>query len=268
MLIPALLSLLPLAASSWIPSLSSQHLFSNPTESSFKIPTSYESAVLGRRILNLTPLATISTTFPSSHSPASDADELERRGVSGIPIGLTEYIADCEDSGNPTLLGISLSTYMRNAAAGSNISLSVQWTPPHPPSSRIKSSLLSSKKDDRDVGYSAANLPRFALLGYLEKIPEAEVSAKELRKCFLKPHPDARFWLPGNNIHESHWVRLVVQDVYWVGGFGDRAYIGWIPVEEWMNVTRSEWEEVRLPGEKKGWKEWAVDGLGLGPWEL
>jgi hypothetical protein len=24
------------------------------------------------------------------------------------------------------------------------------------------------------------------------------------------------------------------------------------------NVTRKEWEKVRLPGEKKGWKEWSA----------
>lgn len=118
------------------------------------------------------------------------------------------------------------------------------------------------------MGYSAANLPRFALLGYLEKISEAEVSGKQLEQCFLGPHPDAKYWLPGNNIHVSEWVRLVVQEVYWVGGFGDRAYIGWIPVDQWRSVTRSEWEEIRLPGEKKGWKEWAVEGFGLEAWEL
>jgi hypothetical protein len=54
-------------------------------------------------------------------------------------------------------------------------------------------------------------------------------------------------------------VRLVVQDIYWVGGFGDRAYIGWIDAKDWRNVTRKEWEVVRLPGEQKGWKEWALE---------
>lgn len=54
---------------------------------------------------------------------------------------------------------------------------------------------------------------------------------------------------------------MVVNEVYWIGGFGDRAYIGWIPVEEWRNVTRGEWEAVRLPGEEKGWKEWFLGGL-------
>jgi hypothetical protein len=100
----------------------------------------------------------------------------------------------------------------------------------------------------------------------LEKINKEEVEAQSLGKCFTKAHPDAKYWLPGNSIHESEWVRLVVQNVYWIGGFGDRAYIGWISAEEWRNVTKKEWEGVRLPGEKKGWKEWAVDNFGL--WEL
>lgn len=78
-------------------------------------------------------------------------------------------------------------------------------------------------------------------------------------------HKDAKYWLPGNRIHSAEWVRLVVQDIYWVGGFGDRAYIGWIDAEDFKNVTKEEWEDVRLPGEKKGWREWAVDALS---WEL
>lgn len=88
----------------------------------------------------------------------------------------------------------------------------------------------------------------------------------DIGSCFVKTHKDAKYWLPGNSIHESEFVRLVVTAIYWIGGFGDRAYIGWIPVEEWKNVTKKEWESIRLPGEKKGWKEWAVEGLGQ--WEL
>jgi hypothetical protein len=161
-----------------------------------------------------------------------------------------DYIADCEPGGNPTILAINIATSFKNVAAGSNISLSLQWTPPYPPKSRIES--WSSKEA---TPYSAANLPRFSLIGYLEKIQKEEVESLELGKCFTKAHPDAKYWLPGNSIHESEWVRLVVQDVYWIGGFGDRAYIGWISVNEWNIVTTKEWEKIRLPGEKKGWKE-------------
>jgi hypothetical protein len=218
-----------------------------------RIPTSYESAVLGRRILALTPLGTLSTVFPEDKTSSSDgASSQERRptGLGGLPYGLMEYIADCEadDAGNPTILAISIGTTFKNAAAGSNVSLAVQWTPPHPPAKRIKSNhrswlsylgLSDDGHDHHDIAppYSAANLPRFSLLGHLERIEggddrEGEVGAA-LASCYVKTHPDARYWLPGNRIHEAHFVRLVVEQVYWVGGFGDRAFIGWIPAAEW-----------------------------------
>ena len=79
--------------------------------------------------------------------------------------------------------------------------------------------------------------------------------------CFLEKHPDAEAWTPGNKIHESYWARLVVEEVYWIGGFGDRAYIGWIGEGVWRNITMEEVEAVRLPGEE-GWKEKGAVELG------
>ncbi|KAH9436975.1 hypothetical protein MCOR02_000637 [Pyricularia oryzae] len=241
------------------------YLFSNPpaSDSSTRIPTSRESAAMARRILALTPLATFSTVFPASQSHPE---------VAGIPIGMNDYVADCEEGGDPTILSLKIGTSFRNVAHGSNISLALAWVPPYPPSRRIKSmswasSLLSffgvggSAEEERPdtVPYSAANLPRFSLMGYLERIEPAKHLS--VAACYVNTHPDAKYWLPGNPIHEAEWVRLVVTKVYWVGGFGDRAYIGWIPVEEWKDVTREEWESLRLPGEKPGWKEWSTREL-------
>ncbi|KAG7291646.1 hypothetical protein NEMBOFW57_001665 [Staphylotrichum longicolle] len=277
--------------SCWTTAAAAAAVVSRP-DHQLRIPTSYESAVLGRRILALTPIGTLSTIFPKDKSSSDDASPQEHRpaGLAGMPYGLTEYIADCEgdDLGNPTILEISIGTTFKNAAAGSNVSLAVQWTPPHPPSKRIKSKAkrswlsylgLGQGIDDDETGevyqrehhhhhhdtglpFSAANLPRFSLIGHLERIKdgddrEGEVGAN-LANCFVKSHPDAKYWLPGNRIHQAHFVRLVIEQIYWVGGFGDRAYIGWIPVEEWHNVTSEEWQSVRLPGEKKGWDEWSV----------
>ena len=45
-------------------------------------------------------------------------------------------------------------------------------------------------------------------------------------------------------------MRMVVEEIYWIGGFGDRSYIGWFDPEEWKRITKEEWEQVRLPGEK------------------
>ncbi len=238
-LLPPFVTILPLIAAL---NLQPQHFFSNSvSSSSYKIPTIHESAVLARRILHLTPFGTLSTIFPSS----PQTSEQRPTDVGGTPIGLMDYIADCEGSGDPTILSISIATSFKNVAAGSNISLSLTWTPPTPP-------------------YSPASLPRFALLGYLEPITEEEVQTQDIATCFTKSHPDAKWWLPGNEIHHSEWVRLVVEEVYWVGGFGDRAYIGWIPIEEWRNVTKEEWKSVTLPGEKKGWREW----ISIGEWKL
>lgn len=260
-----------------------QYIFSMPEEPSaspYKIPTPYESAVQGRRILALTPLAVLSTVFPESSKPPADysqdgvsTQETRPAGLAGVPIGLMDYIADCEDDGNPTILAINIATSFKNVAAGSNMSAALQWAPPYPPEKRIRSvpcgivgrwlgSCRPDDEDDEDAGeegkepvpYSAANLPRFSLIGYLEKLP----TTASLTSCFVRAHPDAKYWLPGNRIHEAEFVRLVVQQVYWIGGFGDRAYIGWLSPEDWKNVTKEEWESVRLPGEKKGWKEWSV----------
>ncbi|KAL2069349.1 hypothetical protein VTL71DRAFT_15687 [Oculimacula yallundae] len=250
------LALLPLCSAN---ALTPQHIFSNPSTadsslSAQRIPTSYESAILARRILRLTGTGTLATVFPSSTQNKDDEETNEQRpdGLGGVPIGLMDYIADCESIGNPTILAISIATPFKNVRAGSNISLALTWVPPHISTSKF---------------YSAANLPRFSLLGYLEPIPSSSSSSspQDLAKCFTTTHPDAKYWLPGNHIHESSWVRLVVTQVYWVGGFGDRAYIGWIPVEEWRNVTQAEIENVRLPGEKEKKADWSG---WFGSWEL
>lgn len=214
------------------------HLFSNPESTDdFNIPSVHESAIQARRVLHLSPIGTLSTVFPNG----SYAMENRPSGMAGAPIGLMDYIADCESStGNPTILAISIATAFKNVAAGSNISLSLRWWP------------------EDGKWHSAANLPRFSLIGHLEDISKDEVSKQGIRSCFVKTHPDSIAWQPGNRIHESHYVKLVVEEVYWIGGFGDRAYIGWIPIDEWQSVTKKEIEGCRLPGEKtaKWWKEW------------
>ncbi|KAF2712729.1 hypothetical protein K504DRAFT_475019 [Pleomassaria siparia CBS 279.74] len=249
----AVLFLASLASASNLPV--PQQLFSNADgpSASWKIPTIHESAVQARRVLHLETIGTLSTIFPSTHSTENRPSD-----VSGAPIGLMDYFADCEPStGNPTILAISIATSFKNVAAGSNITLSLRW---HPQNGRP---------------YSAAALPRFSLVGRLEELTAEEITAQHVAACFVGYHPDAAAWLPGNRIHESHWVRLVVEEIYWIGGFGDRAYIGWIPVQEWQNVTKEEIEGIRLPGEKgHGWGSWS-SWLGLGgedkqeqAWEL
>lgn len=79
-----------------------------------------------------------------------------------------------------------------------------------------------------------------------------EVDEANVVSCFTGVHGDSRWWLPGDKgaAHQGLWMRLVVEQVYWIGGFGDRAFIGWFDPEVWRAVTVEDWEAVRLPGEK------------------
>lgn len=223
-----------------------QHIFSNPDHISaaYHIPTVYESAVQARRILSLANIATLSTVFPStSNAPCSD---LENRpeGLAGVPIGLIEYYASCGPNlHDPTFLAITIATSFKNARAGSNLTLSLHY---HPPANHAPL--------EDPYTYSPANLPRFSLIGHIEPLSKKEVKKHGIMSCFLASHPDAQAWTPGNEIHDSWWVRLVVEKVYWIGGFGDRAYIGWIPVEVYRAVTAEDVNKARLVGEK-GWME-------------
>jgi len=166
-----------------------------------------------------------------------------------------EYYADCEGTGNPTLLAINIATPYKNYNTGSNISLSVRWWP-------TQTHYYISEDENIPTPHTPAALPRFSLHGHLEPISKADLLTKVIPACFLKAHPDSVLWQPGNDIHTSEYMRFVVDYVYWFGGFGDRARIGWLPIDEWRDVTMEEVAECRLPGEKKErthqrwWKEW------------
>ena len=199
--------------------------------SQFKVdlPTPYESAIQARQILQSERYGVLSTIFPSTTHASTAADDStdlhawERRpaSVAGLPVGLPEYVADCEGTGDPTLLAIGISTSAKNWAAGSNVSLAI----------------TSHDASGRDWMSQAAH-PRYTLFGHIEKLTEEEVQEQGVGVCFAKTHPDAIAWYPGNPIHESYWVRLVVEEVYWIGGFGDRAYIGWISKDDWNRAGK------------------------------
>ncbi|TGO52746.1 hypothetical protein BOTNAR_0315g00060 [Botryotinia narcissicola] len=119
-------TLLQLTSSSSIPiAISSpESVINNPSsaESTNRIPTSRESAILARRILHLTPLGTLSTIFPNS----SSTSENRPSNLQNIPIGLMDYIADCEPAtNNPTILALNIATTFKNAVSNPNISLSL-----------------------------------------------------------------------------------------------------------------------------------------------
>lgn len=180
--------------------------------------------------------------------------------AAGVPIALPDYIADCANDensplttilgpGNPLILALNIGTTFRNTKAGSNISLSIDlWQ--H----------AGQGQDGKDVlDRSPAGLPRLSLIGSLEPLPVTVPveTRRELESCFLAAHPDSVYWLPGHSdaAHRSYWARLVVHKALWIGGFGDRARIGWLDVDEWASIKKDGkdgkrgWNDVKLPGE-------------------
>ncbi|KAI9366980.1 pyridoxamine 5'-phosphate oxidase-domain-containing protein [Aspergillus egyptiacus] len=228
-------------------------------EKSNSIPSWWTSTLMARRLLALSTTGVVSTIFPdplpdNMHAPAE---------VAGQSISLKEYFADCDEAlpsdtsnggdGNPTFLALRVATTFRNTAAGSNISLSIDWW----------DHLNDTKPLFPGFPLSAAGLPRVTLFGYIEpfETPVPEQTEAALRSCYLNAHPDAETWLPGRpgSPHASFWAKMVVTQVYWIGGFGGFQQIGWMNVTEWSGIRREKslpgvgdgkgWEEVRLPGE-------------------
>ncbi|CAK4031622.1 hypothetical protein AC579_6073 [Lecanosticta acicola] len=234
-----------------------QHIFSNPPEEHgewYKLPTVRESAAMARKILHLTTLGTLVTRFPGPSSAGEvDLQDSRPANVAGDGVGLMEYYADCDPhTGNPIMLAIDIATPFRNYKQGSNISLSVRWWPER---KKTYSSLFWSPSDEEEgipTPHTPAALPRFSLHGHLVDVSPNRSDYDRIQKCFLRSHPDSIYWQPGNEVsHASHYVQLVVEHVFWFGGFGDRARIQWLPVEEWRNVSMKEAFEARLPGEHK-----------------
>lgn len=209
-----------------------------PSDEHTSIPSRYQSTVLARRLLHLASHGDLITTFP----PSANLSTRIPSSVASTPIGLPEYIATCESTthaADPTILSLKISTATRNSDAGSNISLSLSWWDTY-------IHLTGSQP------WALANLPRLSLTGHLEEIPSETVSAEGIESCFVEKHKDSVMWLPGRKwaAHEGFWTRLVVREAYWIGGFGDKNYIGWLDADEWREVKKEEWEAVRLPGEK------------------
>lgn len=219
-------------------------------------PSWFTSVLLARRLLALSTSGVASTIFPNTLPPNTRAPA----SVAGQSISLREYVADCDEeitpdqAGNPTLLALKVATTFHNTAAGSNISLSLDWW----------DHLNDTKPIYPGFPLSPAGLPRVTLFGYVEPFPDPVPSdtRQALEKCYLRQHPDARVWLPHRkgSPHSSFWARLVVTHVYWIGGFGDVQQIGWMDIDDWKGIRRSGsvdgvgdgrgWEDVRLPGEQ------------------
>ena len=75
------------------------------------------------------------------------------------------------------------------------------------------------------VGNVQTNLPVFGDLGY-----------NEISECFFLKHPTARRWEVSSDFR---FYRLVVEKLYYDGGFGDEHFTGWIEGEEYRDAPVS-----------------------------
>ncbi|GMG19891.1 unnamed protein product [Ambrosiozyma monospora] len=145
---------------------------------------------------------------------------------SGYPVSFVEYYADCDNDGKPIMLVVDMSSSNRNIEQGSKASLSIN----------VGNHQIKDKVDPHYIGGivgSTAGSPRVNFKG---KFVDYEGSQTLVGACFAKRHRDSVVWYPNNPIHSSHWSKFEIEEVYFVGGFGDRAYIGILPVDEYLNA--------------------------------
>ncbi|ANB14113.1 putative secreted protein [Sugiyamaella lignohabitans] len=166
-----------------------------------------------RHLVHSSNLATVNTIY-------QDGDR------KGLPVGQLEYYADCITEDDPdqplTFIGLNISTVFRNVNKGSPVSLSIR---------------LGDSSPFGLTPISPAGNPRVSLFGeFIEHKGDKEAA----KKCFLHSHHDAHSWIPGDSsaVHDSYWLKFNITGIHFIGGFGDTAYIGDIPVELYRNATQ------------------------------
>ncbi|KAI3404584.2 hypothetical protein KGF56_002629 [Candida oxycetoniae] len=151
-----------------------------------------------------------------------------------VPVSSMEYYADCDGDGDPYWLVIDVGGPNQNIVKGSPFSFTIR-DGDHPDWDEVSEEYPGKRKG------SNAGSPRVQLFGKLEYINflnPFDPKRVLLEKCFLERHPDAAMWLPGNVVspHKSHWVKIKVESVYMIGGFGDIAYLGELTGDEYHSA--------------------------------
>ncbi|KAK7687061.1 hypothetical protein QCA50_009561 [Cerrena zonata] len=135
----------------------------------------------------------------------------------GQPFSLQEYYASCHSNGSLTLLFLPISRHSQNILHSPTSSASLSIGSDHPTASRPRVALIGN----------------VTVFSSLEETPDRD----EIEACYITKHPDARWWLPGpREPHVAYWARFDPHTIYFVGGFGDRHYIGYIPLETYQKA--------------------------------
>jgi len=170
-----------------------------------------ESGKLSREIVKNSYYGTLSTI----QSEAAGASN-----VYNFPFGSVADIADEEPStGRPLLLLSELERNVINLQSVPACSLHFITGPE------------TIYQFEHPEHYDVMTKPRTTLMGHLEVVPEEELEAA--KATYLKKHPSSKAWI---NFSDFAMYRMVIEDVYVVGGFGNEHYIGWISPEQYLSI--------------------------------
>ncbi|CAH6719637.1 hypothetical protein CLIB1444_02S13124 [[Candida] jaroonii] len=149
-----------------------------------------------------------------------------------VPVSSMEYYVDCDNDGDFYWLVVDIGSSYQNILHGSEYSFTLR-VGDHPVNEEVNPEYPGG------MSTSPAGSPRINIQGKLEDVSfETKKEQLKLEQCFLNRHPDAKYWIPGKSqSHNSHWMKLKVEDIYFIGGFGDRAYIGPIDSGIYHSVT-------------------------------
>ncbi|GMM35025.1 hypothetical protein DASC09_023500 [Saccharomycopsis crataegensis] len=147
----------------------------------------------------------------------------------GFPVAFSEYYIDGYNTGDPVLILLNISSTWRNIknSEDGKISFSIR-TGDHQPRDHVNFNYPGG------IASSTSGSPRISLKGKIVPMKiDDPIELAKLEIKFTKRHPDAKFWLPGSKIsaHGGFWAKVEIESIYFIGGFGDRAFIGAIPVD-------------------------------------
>ncbi|KAH8827188.1 pyridoxamine 5'-phosphate oxidase-domain-containing protein [Flagelloscypha sp. PMI_526] len=166
--------------------------------------TVYDAARIARSLVDdsETSIGTMATTFPSEYP-----------NLPNHPFALQEYYASCHQNGTLTLLFLPISRHSQNILHTDGHAASITITSTRPAARNARVSLLGNVTIFEDT----------------PTVPELQ----RIKQCYLNIHPDAKWWLPDDDgaAHISYWAFFHPHSVYFVGGFGDKHYIGWVPLD-------------------------------------
>lgn len=175
-------------------------------------PTMEDGALVARTLVKRESLANVNTI-----------QTLTRDDVSyEYPVSSMEYYAECDNDGGLYWLVVDIGSTYQHIKMGSPYSITI----------RAGDHALNDEVNPEYPGgivSSPAGSPRINLKGELKDIDlEDSTTYAALEKCFISRHPDAKWWLPSNPIspHKTHFAKFEVNEIFIIGGFGDRAYIG------------------------------------------